>query len=301
MASFCDIFAGTGVVGNHFNNKEIKIISNDILLCNFVCLKTFLQINYDIYNVSKKIEFLNSIKANKDNYFSKNFGNNYFSIENARKIGLIREEINNISDNEDEKNALISSLIYAVDKIANTVGHYDAFRKNSNLLRSLNLSVPQVDYFKNNNNEVYKEDANKLIEKISSDVLYIDPPYNSRQYCDLYHLLENLAEWKKPKVYGCARKMDRLHIKSNYCLKNAKNDLALLIQKANSKHIILSYNNTAGTKNLRSNARINDGDIMDILKNKGEVTVYQTAHNAFTTGKSSINGNIERAFYCSVK
>jgi adenine-specific DNA-methyltransferase len=27
--SFCDIFAGTGVVGNHFNTKDKKIIFND--------------------------------------------------------------------------------------------------------------------------------------------------------------------------------------------------------------------------------------------------------------------------------
>ena len=41
--SFCDIFGGTGVVGDKFNSKEVKIISNDLLNTNYVCLKTFLE------------------------------------------------------------------------------------------------------------------------------------------------------------------------------------------------------------------------------------------------------------------
>jgi DNA repair protein RadC len=40
--SFCDIFAGTGVVGERFNRKNIKIISNDLLFNNYISLKAFL-------------------------------------------------------------------------------------------------------------------------------------------------------------------------------------------------------------------------------------------------------------------
>jgi len=29
--SFCDIFSGTGVVADHFNKKDNKIIANDLL------------------------------------------------------------------------------------------------------------------------------------------------------------------------------------------------------------------------------------------------------------------------------
>ena len=43
-----------------------------------------------------------------------------------------------------------------------------------------------------------------------------------------------------------------------------------LIINANCKHILLSYNNTGNSKDVRSNARIADSDILRILKNKGE-------------------------------
>ena len=301
IESFCDVFGGTGVVGDKFNSKEVNVISNDLLNTNYVCLQAFLGSKEDVQNViSKKLDHLNSLEAITDNYFSVNFGNTFFTIENARKIGFIRDEINRIAESEEEKNILLCSLIYAVDKTANTVGHYDAFRKKLDAIKPIRLLIPNINYSKNHNNEVFNEDANTLIRKITCDVLYIDPPYNSRQYSDTYHLLENLSEWKKPKLKGVAKKMDRSHIKSAYCLKNATQAFEDLIVNANCKHILLSYNNTEKTKDNRSNARIDDRDIIRILKNKGEIEIFEKKYKAFTTGKSDGQGNAERIFYCKV-
>ena len=63
-----------------------------------------------------------------------------------------------------------------MDKVANTVGHYDAFSKDLDMLQPVKLLIPSIDHLNNKNNEIYKEDANALIRKISCDVLYIDPP-----------------------------------------------------------------------------------------------------------------------------
>jgi len=299
--SLCDIFAGTGVVGERFNNSEIKIISNDFLSANYACLQAFLGVNENIQqSIAEKINYLNNLQNDKDNYFSEHFGGTYFSEENARKIGIIREEIEKISKSEDEKYILICSLLYAMDKIANTVGHYDAFRKKLDMLRPVKLLIPDINYSHNQNNEIYKEDANTLIKKISCDVLYIDPPYNSRQYSDAYHLLENLAEWKKPKVIGIGKKMDRSHIKSHYCLKNATKAFVDLIKNADCNHVLLSYNNTGDSKDGRSNARMSDDEILQILNNKGDVEIFEKDYKAFTTGKSNGENNAERIFYCKV-
>jgi len=299
--SFCDIFAGTGVVGERFNEKDIRIISNDLLFNNYLPLKAFLgstQINLDA--LKKKIDLLNSLETDKDNYFSIHYGNTYFSLENARKIGAIREQIEEITDNEDEKAALITALLYATDKVANTVGHYDAYRKKLDSIQPIQLLVPDIALKNNSNNEIFREDANLLIRKISCDVLYVDPPYNSRQYCDAYHLLENLAIWEKPQVYGKAKKMSRAHLKSKYCLKVAHRAFDDLIKNAKCKHILISYNNTGESKDGRSNARIKDNEIENTLKHKGEVEVFERDYKAFTTGKSDTNGHTERVFYCKV-
>lgn len=302
VTSFCDIFSGTGVVGERFNRKNIKIISNDLLLSNYISISTFLiSKELDLGGLEKKINYLNEIEIEFDNYFSENYGSTYFTLENARKIGAIREEIDKIAENEGERNALITSLIYATDKVANTVGHYDAFRKKLDSKNPIKLLTPEINFKNNNNNEIFNEDANSLIRKIQSDVLYIDPPYNSRQYCDTYHLLENLAAWEKPEVFGIAKKMDRTTLKSNYCLQNATQAFEDLIKNADCKHILLSYNNTGYSKDGRSNARMNDNDILRILNNKGDVKIFEKDYKAFTTGKSDDDNNIERIFYCKVK
>lgn len=298
---FCDIFAGTGVVGERFNEKNIKVIANDFLASNYIPLKAFMGTSeIDFEDIEKKINLLNRLEALNDNYFSEHFGNTFFTIENARKIGAIREKIDEIAKDDNEKVVLITALLYAVDKVANTVGHYDAYRKKLDAIQPLRLLVPDFEPENNANNEVYKEDANQLIRKISCDVLYIDPPYNSRQYSDAYHLLENLASWEKPSVHGKAKKMDRAHIKSDYCLNSAPKAFADLIVNANCKHILVSYNNTGESKNGRSNARISDERIINILKTRGDVDIFERDYKAFTAGKSNTDGHTERVFYCKV-
>jgi adenine-specific DNA-methyltransferase len=48
---------------------------------------------------------------------------------------------------------------------------------------------------------IFNQDTNVLAKNIKADIVYIDPPYNSRQYSRFYHVLENLTKWQKPKLY----------------------------------------------------------------------------------------------------
>ena len=304
--SFCDIFAGTGVVGNYFNQKNKKIILNDLLYHNFVALNAFL--NSDDFSKEKIlgiIDKFNSLSIKEDNYFSINFGDRYFSVDNAKKIGFIREEIRELflEDKIDrkEKDILLTSLNYSIDKIANTVGHYDAYIKKEIENRSFKMEFLDTDIEKNRNNEIYNRDANILIRDIECDILYLDPPYNSRQYSDAYHLLENLTLWQKPKLKGVAKKFDRTHIKSEYCKKNATKSFEDLIINAKTKYILLSYNNMANKGNSRSNARISDGDIFRILGLRGKVKAFEQNYKEFNTGKAKRNDNKERVFFVKVE
>ena len=298
--SFADLFAGTGSVASLFQDKQL--IVNDILYSNYVCHQTWFGI--DKYSKNKIIKFLsqyNTIKATRDNYFSKHYSNTYFNKENCKKIGVIREDIENNfkigNINLREKCILITSLLYAMDKIANTCGHYDAYRKNGELDKELVLGMPLIQKT-NPKNELYNTDINQLVKCISADVVYLDPPYNSRQYCDAYHLLENIARWEKPDVYGVAKKMDRTALKSDYCTIAATKAFENLINDIQAKYIVLSYNNMANKGNDRSNAKLSDEDIMRILKSKGKVKVFSQDYKAFSTGKSNIEENAERLFVC---
>ena len=231
-----------------------------------------------------------------------NFSNTYFSHDDCSKIGFIREDIEtkyaNKEINERERALLITSLLYAMDKIAKTCGHYDAYRKGVEFDMHLELLLPEASTTNNKKNKCYNMDSNALAKKIVADLVYIDPPYNSRQYCDAYHLLENVARWEKPEVFGVAKKMDRTALKSKYCTRSAAEAFEDLIKQLNCKYIVLSYNNMAKKGNDRSNARISDEDIIRILSAKGKLKVFSEEYKAFTTGKSDIENNQERLFLC---
>ncbi len=304
--SFCDIFAGTGTVGNFFNKRDNKIILNDLLYHNFISLKAFL--NSETFNKNKILKIIdkyNNLSIEEDNYFSINFGNKYFSINNAKKIGFIRENIRELfledKINRKEKDILLTSLNYAIDKIANTVGHYDAYIRKEIENKNFKMEYLDIDIEKNINNEIYNRDANILIRDIECDILYLDPPYNSRQYSDAYHLLENLTLWQKPEVFGVAKKFDRTKIKSEYCKINATKSFKDLIINAKAKYILLSYNNMANKGNGRSNARISDKDIFRILGLRGEVKVFEQEYKEFNAGKKRRDDNKERVFFVKVK
>lgn len=296
-----DIFAGTGAVASAFADK--KIITNDLLYFNYICHKAwFGSEKYDQEKVKNLLLYYNQIDLEEDNYMSINFANTFFSLQDCRKIGFIRENIetNYIAKriNERERAILITSLLYAMDKIANTCGHYDAYIKGADFNRKLELALPLASNNNNENNQCYNEDANILVERIEADLVYIDPPYNSRQYCDSYHLLENVACWQKPVVSGVALKMDRKGLKSQYCTTSATHAFEELICKIKAKYILLSYNNMANKGNDRSNAKISDNEIIRILSKKGKVKIFTAEYKAFNAGKSNIQDNQERLFLC---
>lgn len=300
--SFLDIFSGTGVVANHFNNEKTKIITNDLLFSNYVSHYAFFS--DDVYSedkITKLLAHLNNITP-VDNYFSDIFANKFFSLDAAKKIGTIREEIENLNDeiSKREKYILITSLIYAIDKIANTCGHYDTFLKNSSMPNDFKMQHLKINNSNNKNNIILNGDADKIINEVDAvDILYLDPPYNSRQYISTYHLIENLARWDKSEVEGAASKMlNRKEYNSAYCLKKANQAFEDLINKAKAKYIILSYSDMAQKGNERSNAKMIDADIIRVLQNKGKLTIENIKHKPYTTGKTDLQIYNERLFIC---
>lgn len=302
---FADLFAGTGVVASGFSNDH-PVITNDILYCNYICnFAWFSPIGFSQEKIKELINAYNAQKVSRPNYMSRNFSDTYFSKEDCKKIGFIRDDIEQkfLSQeiNERERAILITSLIYGMDKIAKTCGHYDAYRKDVEFDEHLMLKLPLVPQNNNPQNNCYNEDINSLVKRIVADIVYLDPPYNSRQYCDAYHLLENVARWEKPKLTGVAKKMDRSNLKSSYCNKSAITAFEDLITNITARYILLSYNNMSDKGNDRSNARMKDCDIIRILNGKGDVKIFEQEYKAFSTGKSDIKDNKERLFLCICK
>lgn len=296
-----DIFAGTGMVGQELMRAGFHVTFNDLLHSNVAIYNAFFgDEKVDLQSLSDVVDSVNRIADPEKlppNYFSETFGGTYFSTKNARLIGHLRELAERFTGRS--RDILIASAIYGADKVAHTVGHYDAFRAGAEGSSRVTFGVPRLETLRGRAT-IHCASANNLAREGSWDIAYLDPPYNSRQYGDMYHVLENLTDWKKPPVHFKAKKMDRRHLRSEYSTKSASAALADLVNSLQAKTIILSYNDTGVRGNARSAAKISDQEITEILSDKGDLEIREIDHKPFTTGKSQIGGISERLFVCHV-
>lgn len=305
-SSFCDIFAGTGVITDTLIDEYNTFIVNDFLFSNEIIYKAFfMNEEFDLNKLltfKKKYNDLNYDLLD-DNYISINFGGKYFEAGDAKAIGYIRQNIEDYKSNLNEREyaILMASLLYSLDKCANTVGHYEAYFKNKDIARSFifELITPYDTLKLNKKFLIYREDANLLASKVSADIVYIDPPYSSRQYSRFYHVLENITKWEKPQLYGTALKPPAENM-SSYCSSSAKTAFSDLIDKLSCKYIIVSYNNTYNSKSSSSENKMTLEDIENILSRKGKTQKFEMPFRAFNAGKTDIQNHKEFIFITEV-
>ncbi len=301
-----DVFGGTGVVTESLLDISKKAIINDFLFSNEMIYKAFFtQSEYDIDKLKNICNKLNNIDKTTlgDNYVSVNYGSKYFNYDDAKLIGYIREFIENEFSNgnisEQEYNILVASLIYSFDRCANTVGHYEAYIKGKDIRASFRLEL--INPIRTDTKvEIYREDANELAKKISADVAFIDPPYNSRQYSRFYHVLETITKWNKPTLKGVAMKPPEENM-SDYCRSKAATVFQRLIDDLDVKYIVVTYNNTYDSKSSSSRNKISLVQIKTILDNKGYTKVFKKDYHRFNAGKTDATEHKEILFITEVK
>ncbi len=302
---FADIFAGTGVVAEKFKDNGYNVIVNDLLKHNVSAYNTwFSNGEFDEVKILNILEKFNNLRDEdiNANYFSDVYSGKYFSFDNAKRIGKIRDDIESLKSEltEREYNILNTSLMYAVDKIANTVGHFEHYLSTPPKEKKLLLQMPEISNI-GGECEIYNEDANTLVRNIACDIAYIDPPYNARQYVNFYHTLENLINWNKPTEFeGISMKFKRNHLKSEYSRAKAPIVFEDLINNIDARYIIVSYNNTYKANSIASNNKITQEQLISILDRKGNVTYVELEHKFFNAGKTNFKEHVEYIYICEV-
>jgi adenine-specific DNA-methyltransferase len=253
--TFIDGFFGTGSVSLAMARRGVqRIIAVDSLRSNCVILRGFTTSSL---RAAELIEHANA-SSPVQGYISANYSGTYFTRDNCRKMDGVREEIQRLlaagEITDDEHDILLASFLLASDRVANTIGQYDAFLKNIGGMNQAGgrhilddrVNTPFVlqplDVIAGTIFDVREGDMVALAAELDADVAYFDPPYNHRQYCDNYHVLENLARWEKPPLFGKTRKFDRTGLKSPFSQKqNAAAALGTLVKGVRARHVFLSY------------------------------------------------------------
>jgi adenine-specific DNA-methyltransferase len=312
---FFDFFSGTSNVGKFFKEKNYQIISSDLLYFSYVLQKAYLENNtcptfhklipnIDIKstllfadNYELVIEYLNNIKG-YNGFIFQNYAPNktqhlekprmYFTNENAKKIDAIRLKIEEWKDRElingNEYYILLATLIETIGYFSNILGVYGAFKKDWDtralkpfLLKPIKIIESEKKHF------VYNKSSLELLNNYKYDIIYLDPPYNQRQYAPNYHILETIAKYDNPIIKGVSGMRNYDTQKSTFCNKvKALNDLELICKSNNYKYIVMSYS---------SEGIMPSNDILNIMKKYGDVKLEEYDYLRFKSNSHKDNSD----------
>ena len=301
---FCDLFTGTAAVSKIFKTQVKKIIANDKEYYSFVLAKNYIKNHKTIKRKNELIKKLNSLEnvKSKISFNYSTCGNEkrqYFSESNAMKIDAIRSKIEEWKNedfiNEEEYFFLLASLLESADKVANTASVYGAYLKHIKKSAQKELILKSAEFEINENkheiiHDIFQEDANILIKKIKGDILYLDPPYNAREYGANYHLLNTIALYDDftPKGKTGLREYE----KSNWCKKDkVYKELENLIKNADFKFIFLSYNDE-GLLSLNQ--------IKEIFEKYGKYDLKSKIYKRFKADNNRLNKKDDTTEYLHI-
>jgi adenine-specific DNA-methyltransferase len=282
---FCDLFAGTGAVGRYFKTKAKSIIANDLEYYSYVLNRNYIG-NHKRIDASKWLKALAELQGEEGfiyaNYCRGGHGDrNYFKDDNGKRIDAMRGQIEAWKDEEDIEDDvyfyLLATLLESADKVANTASVYGAYLKHIKKTASADLKIHPADFeITKVGHQVYQGDANELVKTIKGDILYLDPPYNARQYGSNYHMLNTISTYEnfRPKgVTGLPA-----YNRSAYCSKvSVRQSFEELIAHAQFKYVFLSYNNEG---------LMTHEEITSILEKYGKVELKVQAYQRFKADKT---------------
>jgi adenine-specific DNA-methyltransferase len=287
--SFLDLFAGTGIVGFNMAFYFKSCSANDLEFYSYVINYALLICDYD-ENLQRIIEKCNKLEGIEGLIFQ-NFSPNdtcermFFTNENAKKADAIRIYICDLLKasqiTQNEYYFLLASLIVSIDKIANTSCVYGSYLKSfkTTAIKNLVLTPIHKNSVVNLANKVYNLQAETFGDSTSDfyDVVYMDPPYNHRQYSANYSPLNYVAHYNKEIVLNGKTALMADYNKSNFCKKaEVKKTFTELIEGIKCKYLIISYNNE-GLMPIE--------EFKNILIRKGKVKLYKIQYNKFKAHK----------------
>lgn len=271
-----DGFSGTTRVSQALAKCRYQVTANDVAIWSKVFGECYLK-GKTYAQLQKKIDHLNSLKG-KEGWFTQHYGGKanggsavhvdgkkkIWQVHNTKKLDVIRLEIDEIADNSVEHSILLTSLILALDKVDNTLGHYVSYLRqwSPRSFNKLKLFMPLIER-KYNNHQVFNADIFKILPEVKADLSYFDPPYGSNnekmppsrvRYASYYHIWKTICLNDQPELSGQAnRRSDCKDQTAGSMFEEFRKDeqgyfIALraierLIKECPSPYILLSYSN----------------------------------------------------------
>ncbi|WP_027000992.1 DNA adenine methylase [Eisenibacter elegans] len=248
---FAELFGGTYVISRAVKPLVAELTVNDIEPYSYILAQNYIGNSAPLaYEASlAQLNALSLVEGFIYQHYcmGSGSGRQYFSNANGQRIDAVRQQIEQWRQTAFIDEAmyyfLLASLLESADKVANTASVYGAFLKHLKRSAQQELVVKPA-HFESSAAAVhiFNEDANSLIRRIEGDILYLDPPYNARQYGANYHLLNTITLYDRFEPKG--KTGLRHYPKSAYCRKPLVAEaFEELIAAAQFRYIFVSYNN----------------------------------------------------------
>ena len=306
-----DMFAGTGIVSYHFRKQMARVISNDAELYSSIithaftcslftdnCRKIIDEIQLDIQE-NKHLTTIGFITAHYSPQST--IERKFFTIENAKRIDYSRNKLETIKHtiSDDEYKFLLASILISADAVSNVPAVYGCFLKNFKDKANKPLILIPIHnntFAPREGSITYNSDVLNVdfINSFETDLVYLDPPYNERQYSKNYFPLNIIA--KTPEML-----LTELPLKgktgiptdcfmSPFCKKGAvENAFDSLFRELKTKWIFLSYN----SESLVSKERM-----FDIMKKYGSVSVIERDYKRFKSFEYNKDIAVKEYLFC---
>jgi adenine-specific DNA-methyltransferase len=303
--TIADLFAGTGIVSYHFRKSGATVISNDAELFSSIIARAFTVSTYN--DRCKKIikEFNESLDDTSiaAGYITKNYSpyneceRKFFTVDNAKRIDHIRQKIEELEDkiSYEDYTFILASLLVSADAISNVPAVYGCYLKKfkEKALKQFKL-IPvhdQEELPAVNSKTLHSDVLNdSLLDEVNADIVYLDPPYNERQYSKNYFPLNMIAKSSSinPSLKGKTGIPDDCFI-SPFCKKNVEESFEKLFKNLKTKWIFLSYN---------SESLVTKNRMCELMGKYGEVTVRERDYKRFKSFEYNEDKHIKEYLFC---
>jgi site-specific DNA-methyltransferase (adenine-specific) len=293
-AKIFDCFGGTGCVSRSLLNTFKNVSNCDInyyahILC-YCRLKVAKSV--DISDTVKELNTLEPIVGFITKYYSPEANRKYFTVENAMKIDAIRTKIETLykegNVSHDQYILLLGNLIESVSRFSNIPGTYGAFNENWDT-RAIKPFVLEehIELGECTGEHSYHGDTKQYVMSGDFDVLYMDPPYNQRNYASYYHVLEMVAKYDESiEIKDNKTGTPTSVVGSAWCSKTkCVDELKFYIENTKAKVVVLSYNNEG---------IIPCEEIEQLFKKYGKYELVEIDHKRFTCNGKGDSKVVER-------
>ena len=307
-----DPFSGTASVARRLKARGFHVVAADIMEYAYVLARAYVEVprapdtaaltralglrGHTLDAVTRHLDRLDGRPGFIYDHYSpagsagRTHGRMYFTPENAARIDAIRSCLEGWRSDrlidDDLFHLFLAALIEAADRVANTTGVYAAFVKSwqANAVRPMRLRVPRIS--QGNGCRALRADALDVVRSQEPfDLLYLDPPYNARQYAGYYHIPEVIARgWfdALPTTRGKTGLIDDVNLRSDWSRTGrCEEAFETLVATAPCRHVVMSYNDEG---------IIPEATIRRVLREHGRADTFRRYATGYKRYRSDADG-----------